>query len=253
MTTPFTFRDHFSGAAREYAAFRPRYPDALFAALAGRVPAARRAWDCATGNGQAALGLARHVSAVVATDASAEQLAQASVHPRVLYVRAKAERSPLLPGSVDLVTVAQALHWFDRPAFFEEARRVLVPGGLVAVWSYGVAEVDPRIDRVLQFFYHDVVGAYWPVERALVELRYGTIEFPFDEVSVPSPPMQAHWGLDDLGGYLRTWSATLRYREALGRDPVDALLRDIAPLWGPAGARRPVRWPLVIRAGHRAG
>jgi SAM-dependent methyltransferase len=252
MSSLSGFRDHFSGAARQYAAFRPHYPGVLFDTLARLAPAARRAWDCATGNGQAAVGLARCFPAVIATDASEEQLAQAERHPRVLYVRARAERSPLASASVDVVTVAQALHWFDVEPFFAEARRVLVDGGLLAVWSYGVAEVDPRIDRHVRAFYHDVVGPWWPTERSLVENGYQTIDFPFQPVQMAVPPMEAQWTLDDLAGYLRTWSATLRYREARGMDPVEGLLRDIAPLWDPPGQRRPVRWPLALRAGRNA-
>jgi SAM-dependent methyltransferase len=253
MNTSSGFHDHFSHAARQYAAFRPRYPDVLFDLLARHAPATRRAWDCATGNGQAAVGLARHMETVIASDASAAQLAQAGRHPRVLYVRARAERSALRAGSVDLVTVAQALHWFDRDAFFAEARRVLAPRGLLAVWSYGVAEVDPVVDGHVRSFYHDVVGPYWPSQRALVENGYHAIDFPFDEIALEAPPMEARWRLEDLAGYLRTWSATLLYLKARGRDPVEPLLREIGPLWDPPEARRLVRWPLALRVGRAPG
>jgi len=244
------FRDHFSGAAPQYAAFRPLYPLSLFQALAEGVPLRRRAWDCATGNGQAAVGLARHFDHVIATDASAEQLALALFHARVTYARACAERSPLRGHCVDLVTVAQALHWFDRPAFFAEARRVLSPGGLLAVWSYGLPEIEPALDRLLGAFYHDVVGPYWPAERRMVENGYRSIQFPFEEVLIVSPPMEAVWSLEDLSGYLGTWSATLRYRAALGRDPIPELLDAMRPAWGQDDRRRAVRWPLSVRAGR---
>ena len=145
-----SFDDRFAFAAGAYASYRPRYPDALFDWLRARLPAAQRVWDCGTGSGQAAASLAERFQLVVATDPSLAQLAHAERANAPHYVAMTAEAGALVSGSMDLVTVAQALHWFDRGAFFLEARRVLVPGGLLAIWSYGLPSIEPAIDEVLQ-------------------------------------------------------------------------------------------------------
>lgn len=244
-----TFRDHFSGVAEGYARFRPGYPAALFAWLAERAPARRLAWDCATGSGQAALGLAEHFERVVATDASAEQVARAHPHPRVDFRVAPAERSGLGDGAADLVTVAQALHWFDVPAFFAEARRVLRPGGLLAAWCYGnPALPEPALERTLAAFYDGVVGPYWPPERRLILEGYATLDFPFREIEAPPLALEADLTLHGLAGYLRTWSATSRYVAVHGVDPVDGVVERLGADWGDPGTPRRVRWPLAFRA-----
>lgn len=252
MATPHSseFPDHFAPAASAYARFRPRYPAALFAALAAHAPARHLAWDCATGSGQAAIGLAEHFEQVVATDASEPQLAAALPHPRVRYQRAPADASGLPARSVALVTVAQALHWLDRPAFYAEARRVLVPDGVIAAWTYGLVEIGPDVDELIRTFYERTVGPYWPPERALVETGYRTIDFPFAELQLPPLHMEATLTLDQLGGYLGTWSAVLRYRAARGRDPVPALLARVRTPWGESQRARTVRWPLAGRVGR---
>jgi len=211
------------------------------------------AWDCATGSGQAAIGLAEHFAQVVATDASAAQLAAALAHPHVRYRQASADASGLAPQSVQLVTVAQALHWLDRPGFYAEARRVLVPGGVVAAWCYGLLELGAGgLDEPIHAFYERTVGPYWPPERALVDAGYRTIDFPFAELPLPPVTMEAELTLTQLGGYLGTWSAVLRYRSARGHDPVAPLLDRLGPEWGGPERRRLARWPLGIRAGRVA-
>lgn len=244
-----TFADHFSGHAAAYARYRPRYPDALFAALAERCAARRLAWDCATGSGQAAVALAAHFEAVVATDASAEQVAQAEPHPCVTYRTAPAEASGLPDGSVDLVTVAQALHWFDVEAFYAEAQRVAAPGGLLAVWTYDLLHVDEALDAVLAA-YHAHVAPYWPEERRHVAARYATLPFPFTPTPMPTIAMTAFWTFGDLLGYLGTWSAVRRYREAHSHDPRDGFSADLAAAWGSADEARVVRWPLHVQVGR---
>ncbi len=250
MSRPFP--DHFSGVAGAYAEFRPRYPDALFDWLAEVAPRRELAWDCATGNGQAAVALARVFDRVVATDASAEQLDAAAPHPRVEYRVAPAEESDLESDSADAITVAQAVHWFDRPAFYAEASRVLRRDGVLAVWTYGHPRLDePVRDAVFQEFYSGTVGPYWPPERALVDSGYRTIEFPFPKVDPPDFEMETLWPLAALLGYVATWSATTRFRRSRGFDPVPALGEELSRVWGDPAESRRIRWPLAIRAGRR--
>ncbi|KEF42859.1 MAG: SAM-dependent methyltransferase [Cyanobium sp. CACIAM 14] len=242
------FQDHFAVVAGGYARFRPSYPAALFAWLASLAPSRQRAWDCATGSGQSALALARHFQLVLATDASAAQLAQAQPHPRVRYRQATAEQPGLEERSIDLITVAQALHWFDREQFYREAARVLVQGGILAAWTYGSASVDGGgIDAVLTQFQDHVVGPHWPPERVLVDEAYRTIRLPFEAVPAPAFVMEACWSLEQLLGYFGSWSATARYRASRGSDPLEQLRPALAAIWGEAGCRRRLRWPLTVK------
>lgn len=249
-----SFPDHFSGHAAEYARYRPDYPDALFDYLAGLAPSRRRAWDCATGNGQAAVALARVFEEVVASDASRNQLENAQAHPRLRYWVAHAEASALRGESVALITVAQSLHWFDRDRFWAEARRVLVPGGILAVWAYGLFRMTAEVESVVRRLYREIVGPYWPAERALIERGYATIEFPFVEERPPALRMEKDWRLEDLVGYLRTWSATRRFLEARGEDPIGMVEADLERAWGaPPGQTRKAVWTLQLRVGRTPG
>lgn len=245
------FADHFTSVAADYASFRPTYPAALFAWLADIVPGRALAWDCAAGSGQASRGLAAHFERVIATDASAAQIAAAASHPRVEYRVAPAEASGLPDGVVDLVTVAQALHWFDLDRFYAEARRVLKPGGVLAVWTYGVLSVaGEAVDARARAFYRETVGPYWPPERRHVESGYRTLPFPFAELETPAFRMEASWSLPELLGYFRSWSATARYLAERGHDPVEALAAELAPLWGSSPDHRTITWPLALRVGR---
>ena len=248
-----SFRDHFSTAAASYAEFRPRYPAALFAHLAGLAPARDAAWDCATGSGQAALGLAEHFARVIATDASAAQVAAATAHPRIEYRVAPAERSGLAAASVQLVSVAQALHWLDQQAFHAEVRRVVAPGGVAAAWGYALFELDPAVNALVRRFAHETLAGWWPPERRHVDDEYRSLPWPHAELPFPALAIEQPLTLHGLAGYLGTWSSVLRHREALGRDPVEPLVRDLAGWWGDAAAPRPVRWPLFGRIGIVAG
>jgi SAM-dependent methyltransferase len=246
------FKDHFSQGAADYSAFRPEYPVALFEWLAAHTTGHDLAWDCATGNGQAARGLARHYARVVATDASAAQLEHALAHPRIQYRVAAAEHSGL-PAGVDLVTVAQALHWLPLTAFFAEVQRVLAPGGLIAVWGYGLPSVSSaRLDREIVRFYDVIVGPYWPPERRIVEEEYRGVPFPFEEVVVPRFSIEQQLTRPGLEGYLRTWSATQRYRAAHpDEDPLSHIAPVLVDEWPEQHEARLVRWPVFVRAGHR--
>lgn len=246
------WKDHFSHASDDYRRWRPLYPDELFSWLASLAPARDLAWDCATGSGQAAGALAAHFVRVVATDASSAQIAEAEPYDRVEYRVAPAERCELGDGAVDLVTVAQALHWFDVPRFHDEARRVLRPGGVIAEWGYGLARVDEGIDDgigdVVRHFSEVTVGPYWPPERTLVEEGYASLPFPFERISAPPMAMHAHWDLGRFLAYLGTWSSVARCRRETGSDPLPALAARLEPRWGTG--EREIRWPLALRAGR---
>jgi ubiquinone/menaquinone biosynthesis C-methylase UbiE len=227
------------------------YPAALFEALA-QLPTQRRlALDCGTGNGQAATGLAAHFDLVIATDPSEAQLQHAIAAPNVEYVRAHAEAIGLPDNSIDLVTAAQALHWFDAPAFFEETRRVLARGGAVAVWGYGdpVLE-DPRLHAIVHEFNRGLLEPWWYPERKLLLAGYRTVDFPFAEITTPQFTLEQRWNLPQLAGLLRTWSAAARYASEHGVDPVDQVEAALAKKWGDPSALRVVRWPLYLRAGR---
>ena len=246
-----SFHELFSRDSRAYAAFRPRYPAALFAALAGIAERRDAAWDAGTGSGQAAVALAAHFGRVFATDASAAQIAAAQPDERVEYRVAPAEASGLDTESVDLVTVAQALHWFDIPAFFAEARRVLRPRGVVAVWTYGLMRIDPAIDGMIDDFEMKTVGPFWPANRALVDSGYRTVDLPFDELPFPRFDIVQPMTLDTLSGYVGTWSSVGRYVAARGDDPVAPLIARLAPWWGDPQLARTVTFPISARVGRR--
>ncbi|MBA1148565.1 class I SAM-dependent methyltransferase [Ectothiorhodospiraceae bacterium WFHF3C12] len=242
-----SFKDHFSGHADDYRRFRPIYPDALFEYLAGLAPKRQRAWDCGTGNGQAAAALATYFREVIATDASAEQIARARGPDNVRFRIAPAEASGIPAESVDLITVAQAFHWFDHRRFLGEADRVLRPGGALALWTYGVMHIDPEVDGIVHRYYRETVGPYWPPERAQVDAGYADAALPFEELDTPAFAMTAHWTLDSVLGYLRTWSATQNYIRETGEDPTEALGARLRDVWQDPGSERRVGWPLRMR------
>jgi len=245
------FKDHFSAHADAYARYRPDYPPALFAWLAETAPTRSRAWDCATGSGQAAVALAEHFAEVVATDASEKQVRSAHPHPRVTYRVAPAEDSGIEAASIDLITVAQAVHWFDIPAFYREAERVLKPGGVLAVWAYAVFASTPEVDRVVDRLYRDIVGPFWPPDRGMIERGYDEVVLPFDPVSPLPFAMEKDWTAADAIGYLGTWSATRGYIQAHGQDPVDLVRDELVRAWGDGTQR--VRWPLYLKVARKAG
>ena len=243
-------RGLFSRQAATYAAARPRYPPALYEAVLAVTPGRAIAWDCATGNGQAAVDLARHFDRVIATDASAEQIRHASPAPHVEYRVARAEESGLPGATVDLTTVAQALHWLDHARFYEEVRRVSVPGGVFAAWTYGYCHAGDDVEHLLRDFEDGLLGPYWDPRRRWVDEGYRTIPFPFAEVPMPAFELRVEWSLSQLGGYLRSWSAVANYRQAHGHDPVAPLLDHIVKQWGAAEATRVIVWPLRVRVGR---
>ena len=243
------FKDHFSKQAAGYAKFRPRYPTGLFAYLQRIAPSCELAWDCGTGNGQAAIGLASVFHRVIATDASERQISNAQPDERVEYRVAPAENSGIKSETLDLIMVAQALHWFDLDRFYAEARRVLKPNGILAASAYRFLRITPEIDQLVNHRYYDkIVGPFWPPERMLVE-KFEELAFPFSEIQTPSFQMIAQWNLEHLAGYLRSWSATQRFIAANQRDPLDEIADELRVAWGDTRRTRRVIWPLTLRVG----
>ena len=249
-TAPLTGVTAFSSVSDAYVRARPTYPAAFFRALALLAPTRRIAWDCGTGNGQAAIGLADHFEHVEATDASAEQIAKAISHPRVRYATAPAEASCLLPATVDLVSVAQAAHWFDRPRFYNEVRRVSRPGAVIALYGYSWFYVSPTIDDLTRKFLLEPVAAFWSPQNALLWDGYRTIEFPFDELPPLSLAIHLSWTLEQLFAYYATWSATQRKLAANGDGFLKSAHRVFADAWGDPAVPRPIVMPLAIRWGR---
>lgn len=244
------FKDHFSRQATEYAQFRPRYPRELFEFIAANSPGNQLALDCATGSGQAAVGLAEFFQKVIAIDASTQQIESAQPNERVEYRVAAVEASGLSASSCDAITVAQALHWFRLVDYYAEARRVLRPGGLLAIWSYYHLRVSPGIDAIVRRYHDEVVGPFWPPERKMVGRAYLDLPFPFAEIEMPEFQIEVRWSLDQLLGYLRTWSATQRFLAANNCDPVDSIAVELARAWNDSDPKRRVIWPLTVRVGR---
>lgn len=242
------FKDHFSGHASAYARYRPEYPSELYDYLATLTQRCEVALDCATGSGQAAVGLARRYALVIATDGSVAQLRNAQAHPHVAYVANLAEQPALNDHVVDVAAAAQGAHWFDHARFHPQMRRVLRADGVLALWTYGLASVAPPIDAVVRHYYENVVGPYWPPERRHVENAYRDLPFPWREVTTPQFELRLDWTVDDFVGYASTWSATQRYTKVSGADPLPALRDQIAGVWG--SGSRSVVWPLHLRVGR---
>ena len=245
------FKDHFSAVAADYASARPEYPQALYAWIAGLVPDAARAWEAGCGSGQATRDLARCFDEVFATDPSAAQIAQAHGPANVRFAVEPGERCSLPDASVDAVCVAQALHWFDRDAFFAECARVLRPGGVLLAWGYQDLVVPAALASANAAF-QDAIGAYWPPERALIDAAYAGFEWPFPAVDAPTFELAATWTLPRLLGYFSSYSATKRCREATREDPVATHAPAFAAAWGDPGIARPMRWPMFVHARRKS-
>jgi SAM-dependent methyltransferase len=237
----------FSPLAKQYAQSRPVYPEALFTHLASLVDRRLLAWDCATGNGQAALGLIRHFDRVIATDISTEQIRHAAPHPRIEYRVAPADRSGLEDASVDLLTVASAIHWFDLDRFSREVCRVVRSGGVLAAWTYHVGHVEPPFDEIFGRFYRDVLSPYFEAGARLVDQRYETITLPGEPLQAPRFFVSAEWSLDQMLAFIASWSGTLEYVRARGEDPTRVVAAELERLWGDRDQARVVRWPLYLR------
>ena len=260
MSETASFKDHFSGHAAAYAAARPQYPAELFAFIQDLCEEKQLAWDCGAGNGQASLGLLPYFQQVLATDGSYQQILEdcAPGNPDSGLIRAAmlAERVAIDSSSVDLVVVAQALHWFNATEFFAEVDRVLKPGGVIAVWCYGVQQIDAVVDRVIHKLYEDILGPFWPAERRLVEAGYRDFELPYPEVNSPEFRLQKKWCLDQLLAYFNSWSAVQRFRKSRGENPLMQIEDELVSAWtsttagqgqNPPAMQKVVSWPLSLR------
>ena len=243
------FKDYFSKQATIYSKYRPDYPSELFEYLNTVVKGHDFAWDCGTGNGQAAVGLTPYFDHVIASDPSEAQLSNGFQHPKIEYRLATAEEPGIEPGTIDLVTAAQALHWFDRDRFFAAAREAMKPDGVIAVWAYTLCRTNPEIDRIVDDFYLNIVGPYWPKERNIVDDQYSTIEFPFQEWKAPYFEIVLEWDALDMINYLETWSPVRRYIEKHGTDPVDLVQEPILSAWGNPAEKKIVKCPVYMRIG----
>lgn len=244
------FEDHFSRHAGQYAQYRPKYPDEIYAYLASIAPGHSLAWDCGTGNGQAAIGLAKYFDKVHATDASAEQISRAYLHEKVQYHVEPAEHVSLNDSSVDLVTVAVAIHWFNFDEFYSEVKRVLKPGGILAAWTYNLAEISPEIDQLINEYSSEILDGYWPERIRYLEERYETIPFPFEEIIHPPFIMEINWSLIQLAGFFDSWSATQRYKAEKGHHPLERIWPKLTAAWGDENESKLIRWPLHFRIGR---
>jgi SAM-dependent methyltransferase len=242
-------RNWFDQGGQSYARFRPEYPPELAAFLASKAPDNRMAVDVGCGNGQLTRLLAPRFDRVVGLDPSADQIANAMPDARIDYRCAPAERLPLPAGCADLVTAAQAAHWFELPAFYREVRRIGRPGAVLALVSYGVLRLDPELDARFQAFYHDGIGQFWPAARKLVDTGYATIDFPFDELAPPALEIRCDWDLGEFLGYVSTWSAVRSALEAGRGDLLAAFADGIGADWGDPARKRTVRWPVNMRIG----
>ncbi|GAB2840267.1 class I SAM-dependent methyltransferase [Ferruginibacter profundus] len=241
-------KDNFSQQAAGYAKYRPQYPDALFSYILGFVKEKNTAWDCGTGNGQSAAVLCKYFNTVFATDISQKQIDNAYKANNIFYAVAPAEKTNIEEHSVDLITVSQALHWFNFQQFYAEVKRVAKPGAVIAVWTYSLLQITPAIDAIIQHYHFNTLANYWDAERKYVDDNYTGIPFPFEEVTTPPFAIQLHWSLKDLEGYFYTWSALQKFITVNNFSPVAALMAQIQPLWG-ADEKREIIFPVHLRLG----
>ncbi|HEY2344835.1 MAG TPA: class I SAM-dependent methyltransferase [Xanthomonadaceae bacterium] len=245
------FRDHFSGHAADYASSRPLYPAALYDWLAAQSPGREQAWDAGCGNGQASCELAARYAQVYASDPSAEQVAAARRLHNIRYAVEAAERCSLPDACTDLVTVAQAMHWFDVPVFQAQARRILRPGGVFAAWTYAKSTVTPEVDLPFGRLHDELLEDWWPDGRLDALNGYANLPFAFERIAgVPAFAMRCDWNYAQFTAYLRSWSACQRYARATGKDALDLIDRELREAWGDLAQIRTVSWPLTVHAGR---
>lgn len=239
-------KDRFSNHAKQYAIFRPTYPKELYDFIFSHVKKFDVAWDCGTGNGQVARDLSTRFKVVEASDISEQQLANAYKAENIFYTKAD-EKTNFPDAHFDLITVAQAIHWFNISEFFKEVKRVAKKDAIIAVWGYSLPTLNPEVDKRLQEFYSKVVGPYWDKERRLIDAQYKTIFFPCSEIRTPEFSLSLEWNLEEFQGYLSTWSSVQKYIQANQINPVESFMKEILPLW--KSDRQNINFPLFLRLG----
>ena len=244
-------KDNFSKRSHLYARFRPTYPRQLFEFLISLVPERQAAWDCGTGNGQVAAVLAEYFEKVYATDISENQIKHAVAKPNVVYKIEAAEQTSFPDELFDLITVAQAVHWFDFPRFYKEVDRTLKSGGILAVFAYSLLKTGDETDAVIDKFYTKITDPYWDEERKFVDDNYQTIPFPFREINAPSFLLEHEWEFDQLVGYLNTWSAVQHYIDKNNANPVDKIAGELRKTWG-SEPKKKVTFPFFMRVGRKS-
>jgi len=243
-------KDLFSNQAGLYAQYRPGYPAGLIEYILSFVPNRIRAWDCATGNGQAAVLLAPYFEKVEATDISEKQISQSIADPAITYSIAEAEKTQFADDSFDLITVAQSYHWFRFDEFFREATRTGKPGSVIAVWGYGLIETgNGLLEKAIRHFYVDVVGKYWDRERKYVDEKYRTVPFAFKKLPSKEFSIVVSWNTGDMVGYLNTWSSVQHYKKANGINPVDEFAGNLKNIWGESDLQS-FSFPLFLLLGR---
>lgn len=242
-------KNYFTRQAKDYAAFRPTYPEELYRFILEHLQGRSSAWDCGTGNGQVARVLAAHFDNVQATDVSQKQLDYAFRAPNIFYSLTPAEKTSFEEGTFDLITVAQAAHWFDLNQFYREVRRTARRGAVIAIWGYSHPRIDVHIDEHFLHFYHHQAGPYWDPARKLVENHYRDLPFPFEEIASPDFTIARQWEPDDLAGYLNSWSAVQKYIASNGGNPIPAFMDRLKPFWR-GGEVKTVRFPVFLRLGR---
>jgi ubiquinone/menaquinone biosynthesis C-methylase UbiE len=243
-------KDNFSDNAKQYAQFRPGYPLALVEFLCKLSPRNKTAWDCGTGNGQLAVLLSTHFDKVYATDLSEKQIQNATEKANIIYKVERAETTAFADEQFDLVTVAQAIHWFDFDMFYKEVKRTLKPDGVFAVIGYGSLTIDPETDKIIHEFYTNIIGSYWDKERRYIDEHYQTIPFPFKEITTPAFTIDYEWNIEQLTGYLQTWSAVQHYKKQNGTDPVELITEQLNDAWLKVQNKK-VQFPILLRAAFK--
>jgi len=245
-------KDNFSNQAEQYAGFRPYYPKALYDFVFSHIKNFNTALDVATGNGQAASVLAEHFTKVFATDISQKQLDKAIQKENIIYSIEAAEKFSFQNDYFDLITVAQAIHWFDFDKFYAEVKRTLKDDGLMVVIGYGLIRINNEVNAVIDHFYTNVIGSYWDKERKHVDEEYRTIPFPFIEIESPKLFIEYEWTLDHFVNYLGTWSAVQHFIKEHNSNPIDCdIMQSLQLVWD-ATEKKKISFPLFIKAGRKA-
>jgi ubiquinone/menaquinone biosynthesis C-methylase UbiE len=240
-------KDNFSLQSNQYVKFRPTYPHELYDYIQTLIQPRQCAWDCGTGNGQVAQELANYFDKVYATDISEKQIENAVQKSNIIYKVESAEKTSFANNSFDLITVAQAIHWFNFGEFYKEVERTIKPNGILAVIGYGLIQTNPSTDIIISDFYHNIVGPYWDKERRYIDENYETIPFPFKEFKAPKFKHEFQWTFEQIIGYLLTWSAVQHYRKEKNTNPVDLIAESLRKSWGD---KKTVNFPILLRVGE---